>query len=176
MTVFEESGQPPRIVERAGAGDLPGGPKAAAIRSNVEVPSPAGSSSRAEANRDVLETVVSTGIGSAGFDDTPSSSAVGASDQRTIAMSLAGAADNAAQRGQATVEMGFDRRASVAAAAEQKQPDSEAGFLVAAQKEVAPHDGQAGGIPLSLGGYKVVKELGRGGMGAVYLEIGRAHV
>jgi eukaryotic-like serine/threonine-protein kinase len=169
VTVFEESGQPPRIVERAGADDLPGGPKAAAIRSNVEVPSPAGSSSRAEANRDVLETVISTAIGSAGFDDTPSSSAVGASDQRTIAMSLPGAADNAAQRGQATVEMGFDRRASVAAAADQKQTDSEAGFLVAAQKEVAPHDGQAGGIPLSLGGYKVVKELGRGGMGAVYL-------
>ena len=58
-------------------------------------------------------------------------------------------------------------RATIAEA--QEQPDSDAGFLVAAHEAVGPQNADAAEIPLTFGGYKVVKELGRGGMGGVYL-------
>ena len=65
--------------------------------------------------------------------------------------------------------MDFDHGASATIAEVQEQPDSDAGFLVAAHEAVDPQDAKAAEIPLTLGGYKVIKELGRGGMGAVYL-------
>ena len=65
--------------------------------------------------------------------------------------------------------MDFDRGACATIAEAQEQPDSDAGFLVAAHEAVSPQNADAAEIPLTFGGYKVVKELGRGGMGAVYL-------
>jgi serine/threonine protein kinase len=75
----------------------------------------------------------------------------------------------AAQRGEATVEMGFDRGLGVPVTEVEGQVDSEAGFLVAAARAGQPQEANAGEIPPTLGGYKVIKILGKGGMGAVYL-------
>jgi serine/threonine protein kinase len=170
VIVFEESGRPPVIAERARAGKKSADPKTSATRRDVETPSPAQVSGRAMADGADLETAVSTWIGAAGSGDPSSEHAGSALAAQTIALSSAGAADDVeARRGEITVKMDVDHAASVGASVAREQPDSEAGFLVAPQQATPPREAKTGEIPLMLGGYKVVKELGRGGMGAVYL-------
>jgi serine/threonine protein kinase len=167
--VFEDSGQPPIIAERVRAVDLPANKKADAIGGG-EVPSPAQSSARAEPNRDNLENDVAAWIAATALDDHSSPGAESDSAPQTIAMSAASAADDRrAQAGEATVDMGFDRGASVTATEVQERTGNDLGFQVAAQKAADSQDTSAAEIPLKLGGYKVIKELGKGGMGAVYL-------
>jgi eukaryotic-like serine/threonine-protein kinase len=170
LTVFDQPGRAPVIVERPGAVHLPVEQKAAAPRSDVEIPSPVPSSSGLAPNRDDFETLASTWLGTASQDERSDPNTAGACVQPTVALSLAGAVDDAAaRRDQATVEMDPNRGASVPGPETQEQPDSDAESRVAARTVADPQDAKAGEIPLMLGGYKVIKELGRGGMGAVYL-------
>jgi eukaryotic-like serine/threonine-protein kinase len=171
LTVFEEPGKPPIVATRAGALDAPADPKAVAIPSDSGVPSSAPPSSRPEPNNDNIEATVASWIDDARSDDRRSPGEDAALAQPTIAMTSAFAAGDAGtERGEKTVAMGFDRGAGATIAEARGQPDSEAGFLVAADKAAEPQTSEKSAeIPLTFSGYKVVKQLGKGGMGAVYL-------
>ncbi len=170
LTVFAEPGKPSIIAERAGSVDFPAEPQAVAIPGDVDDPSPARSSSRPEPNRDNLEATVASWIDADRSDVHTRPGATSTPAQPTLEMSSAFTPDAAGkQRGEATVEVGFDRGASATIAEPQGQPDSEAGFLVAAHQAAQPQNAEAAAIPLTFRGYTVVSELGRGGMGAVFL-------
>ena len=89
LTVFEESGKPPIITERAGTVDLPADPKAVAIPSDVDDPSPPPSSSRPEPNHHNLEAVVASSIDAVSADDHSRPGETTELAQPTIAMSSA---------------------------------------------------------------------------------------
>jgi serine/threonine protein kinase len=170
LTVFEESGQPPLIVERARAVASPADPNAAAIPNELAAPSHAQSSSPPEPKPEDFETVAATWLDTPRAEDHSGSGAAQAGGQPTIAATLARDADDPGPpREAATVGMGLEHPAGFAATEVQEQADSDAGFEVAAQKAAHPPDAKPGEILLTLGGYQVVKELGKGGMGAVYL-------
>jgi serine/threonine protein kinase len=170
LKVPEDSTQPPVVAERLSrASSLPD-PRPNAGRSTVEATIPAASSNLEQPNPENLETLAATWIADSSSDESDRAGARGARVEATVPQTQPGASDlSAGSPGAATIPFGLDEPASDDRLGSPAQADSEADFLLAAANATAGERALPEGMPATLGGYKVSKELGRGGMGAVYL-------
>jgi serine/threonine protein kinase len=169
LKVPEDSAQQPVITVRQSKTSAPPVPEPTPGPSDVEATTPADPSELAEPNHDRLETLEPTWLADSDTDQNPragDSSAI----EATVGLTAAGPADLAAGlAGAATVAFGSDQSAEKSRPKSRSEDDSDADFLSAVARASSPQTPVAEQIPSTLGGYKVQKELGRGGMGSVYL-------
>ncbi len=170
LSVPEDSAQPLVIAERRSSAGSSPDPGSIAGPSPVEASPPAVSSNVEEPNSENLETIAATWITESRAADKLPPDASSPIVQETLVQSQAGAPSRSARSlGEATIPQGIDE-ATVAdgigsAAGAEGAPDSPS----SAAKSSAEQSGVSNPVPTTLGGYRVIKQLGRGGMGAVYL-------
>ena len=170
LSVPEDSAQPPVIAERRSRAGSPPDQRSIAGPGAVQTPSPTLPSGIEEPNREILETLVATWISDSRPDEGPRPGASSAIVQETVALSQPGASELSSRRpDEATIPQGLDDAGTGGRAGSASEVDTEADFLSAVAKASAGQPPLPKEIPSTLGGYKVLKELGRGGMGAVYL-------
>jgi len=170
LSVPEDSAQPPVIAEQPSRAGSSPDRRSIAGPTAVETPSPTLPSGIEEPNRESLETLAATWISDSRPDEGHRPGASSAIVQETVALSHPGPPDLSARRpAEATVPHGLDNSATVGRTVSASEVDSDADFLSAVAKASAGQPPLPEEVPSTLGGYKVLRELGRGGMGAVYL-------
>jgi serine/threonine protein kinase len=131
---------------------------------------PAPSSVNADAKRESLDTLAATWLAESQAAERPRPGPSDAIQEDTVALSQPGVAEPAGRR---PIETTIAETREDAGTGGKIEPPSEldrdADFLSAVAKVPAGQAPLPEEIPTTLGGYKVLKELGRGGMGAVYL-------